>query len=146
LVGGITTHTNPFPTHGTVITDAGLETWLLFRNGVDLPAFVAYPLVGTVEGQRLLREYYGGFVEIAKQHGNGSALTFTAATTVPTQPATGFRAETAVHAVVGAPLWQGRRGVVTSNRNPAAQPATVSLVETEWNRQIFQVSSTTLNP
>lgn len=70
----MTTHTNPFPTQGTVITDAGLETWLLFQNGVDLPAFAAYPLVGTVEGQRLLREYYGGFVDIATQHGTGLQL------------------------------------------------------------------------
>lgn len=70
----MTTRTNPFPTHGTVITDAGLETWLLFQNGVDLPAFAAYPLVDTVDGRRLLLEYYGGFVDIATQHGTGLQL------------------------------------------------------------------------
>ena len=40
----------------TVITDAGLETWLLFQQGVDLPAFAAYPLAATSDGTRLLTE------------------------------------------------------------------------------------------
>jgi len=65
---------NPFPTTGTVVTDAGLETWLLFQNGVDLPAFAAYPLVDSDEGRRLLHEYYDGFLEIARQHGAGLQL------------------------------------------------------------------------
>ena len=34
-----------FPSTDTVVvTDAGLETWLLFDRGIDLPAFAAYPL------------------------------------------------------------------------------------------------------
>jgi len=65
---------NPFPTSGTVVTDAGLETWLLFQNGVDLPAFAAYPLVDSDEGRRLLHEYFDGFLEIARQHGAGLQL------------------------------------------------------------------------
>jgi len=65
---------NPFPTTGTVVTDAGLETWLLFQNGVDLPTFAAYPLVDSDEGRRLLHEYYDGFLEIARQHGAGLQL------------------------------------------------------------------------
>jgi hypothetical protein len=45
----------PFPSSDTVVvTDAGLETWLLFDRGIDLPAFAAYPLAATAEGKKLL--------------------------------------------------------------------------------------------
>jgi len=52
-----------------VITDAGLETWLVFDHGIDLPAFAAYPLAATPEGRRLLAEYYGHYAEIAQSIG-----------------------------------------------------------------------------
>ena len=48
-----------------MVTDAGLETWLLFDRGVDLPAFAAYPLAGTAEGQMLLTDYYNRYLAIA---------------------------------------------------------------------------------
>ena len=48
-----------------VVTDGGLETWLLFQQGVDLPAFAAYPLTATEEGMRLLTEYYQHYAAIA---------------------------------------------------------------------------------
>ena len=63
----------PSPT-STVITDAGLETWLLFQQGVDLPAFAAYPLAATVDGQRLLTEYYEHYLGIAKSVGASVVL------------------------------------------------------------------------
>jgi S-methylmethionine-dependent homocysteine/selenocysteine methylase len=49
-----------------VVTDAGLETWLVFEHGIDLPAFAAYPLAATPEGRALLAEYYGHYAEIAR--------------------------------------------------------------------------------
>jgi homocysteine S-methyltransferase len=49
-----------------VVTDAGLETWLVFDRGIDLPAFAAYPLAATLEGRALLAEYYGHYAEIAR--------------------------------------------------------------------------------
>ena len=56
----------PFPSTDTVVvTDAGLETWLLFDRGIDLPAFAAYPLADTTDGRAALEEYYGHFVRIA---------------------------------------------------------------------------------
>jgi homocysteine S-methyltransferase len=69
-----TNRVNPFPSTGLVLADGGLETWLLFQNGVDLPAFAAYPLVDTDEGRALLLAYYRGFVDIAQQHGCGLQL------------------------------------------------------------------------
>lgn len=58
----------------TIITDAGLETWLVFQRGVDLPAFAAYPLVAAPEGRRLLHEYYRAYAAIAVEHGAGVLL------------------------------------------------------------------------
>ncbi len=56
----------PFPDSDTVVvTDAGLETWLVFDRGVDLPAFAAYPLAAAAEGRALLTEYYEHYVAIA---------------------------------------------------------------------------------
>ncbi len=65
----------PFPSPDTVVvTDAGLETWLLFDRGVDLPAFAAYPLAGTADGRALLTDYYERFVVIARDVGAALVL------------------------------------------------------------------------
>ena len=60
-------HPTPWPSaDSVVITDAGLETWLIFHRGVDLPAFAAYPLATTPEGRGLLVEYYEEYAAIAR--------------------------------------------------------------------------------
>ena len=65
----------PFPSPDTlVVTDAGLETWLVFDRGVDLPAFAAYPLAGTADGRALLAEYYEHYVAIANDVGAACLL------------------------------------------------------------------------
>lgn len=65
----------PFPAVDTlVVTDGGLETWLVFDRGVELPSFAAYPLVATADGRALLTEYYEHYVEIAEQAGAGLVL------------------------------------------------------------------------
>jgi homocysteine S-methyltransferase len=70
-----TTPTDPFPADGTLtITDAGLETWLLFQRGVDLPAFAAYPLASTDAGRALLADYYDRYAAIADTHGAALVL------------------------------------------------------------------------
>jgi homocysteine S-methyltransferase len=70
----ITTRT-PWPAKGTtVVTDAGLETWLLFQRGVDLPAFAAYPLASTSAGRALLTEYLHDYAAIASSIGAAAVL------------------------------------------------------------------------
>ena len=60
----------PWPAKGTtVITDAGLETWLLFQRGIELPAFAAYPLAGTSHGRAILTEYLHYYADIARSVG-----------------------------------------------------------------------------
>ncbi|MGJ0390663.1 homocysteine S-methyltransferase family protein [Microbacterium sp. CGR1] len=50
------------------VTDGGLETDLIFHHGIDLPDFAAFVLLDDDDGRRTLREYYLGYVEIARIH------------------------------------------------------------------------------
>lgn len=52
-----------------VVTDAGLETWLVFQQGIELRHFAAYELLGTPGGLECLRRWYRRFGEIASAHG-----------------------------------------------------------------------------
>ena len=51
------------------LTDAGLETVLIFEDGIDLPQFAAFPLVDTDEGRAALKRYYTPFLELARDRG-----------------------------------------------------------------------------
>ena len=57
-----------------MVTDGGMETDLIFHNGVDLPLFAAFPLVDTTEGRSLLTSYYDGYAAIARRAGAGLML------------------------------------------------------------------------
>ena len=48
------------------LTDAGLETVLVFEEGFELPCFAAFPLVDTDEGRAAMRRYYAPFLELAR--------------------------------------------------------------------------------
>jgi S-methylmethionine-dependent homocysteine/selenocysteine methylase len=56
------------------LADGGLETTLIFHEGVDLPEFAAFPLLDTPEGRELLRRYYSDYLELARRHGLGFVL------------------------------------------------------------------------
>lgn len=51
------------------LTDAGLETVLVFEEGIDLPQFAAFPLVDSEDGRAALRRYYEPFLELARDRG-----------------------------------------------------------------------------
>jgi homocysteine S-methyltransferase len=51
------------------LTDAGLETVLVFDEGIDLPHFAAFPLVDSDDGRAALTRYYGPFLELARDRG-----------------------------------------------------------------------------
>lgn len=53
------------------VTDGGLETVLVFHDGLDLPAFAAFPLLGTTEGTARLEAYYRDYAEVAQRHSTG---------------------------------------------------------------------------
>ncbi|MEO8290252.1 MAG: homocysteine S-methyltransferase family protein [Gaiellaceae bacterium] len=53
------------------LTDGGLETTLIFRNGLELPDFASFVLLDDPNGLEALREYYESYVEIARRRGIG---------------------------------------------------------------------------
>jgi S-methylmethionine-dependent homocysteine/selenocysteine methylase len=56
------------------VTDGGLETDLLFRRGIDLPEFAAFPLVEDADGVAVLTRYYRDYATIAGRAGAGLVL------------------------------------------------------------------------
>ena len=56
------------------LTDAGLETWLVFEKGFDLPCFAAYPLAQLEEGRAAFKEYFAPIFDLARQNGTGFLL------------------------------------------------------------------------
>ena len=51
------------------ITDGGLETTLIFHQGVTLNLFAAFELLNSEVGEQALRNYYTPYLEIAAQYG-----------------------------------------------------------------------------
>src|SRR3546814_13592329 len=51
------------------LTDAGLETDIIFNRGIDLPLFASISLLRTERGRQALKEYFRPYLELAVQHG-----------------------------------------------------------------------------
>lgn len=64
----------PQTSGGLFLTEAGLETELVFHDGIDLPLFAAFDLLKDEEGTERLRSYYLEYVELAKAHATGLVL------------------------------------------------------------------------
>lgn len=56
------------------LTDGGLETTLIFHDGLDLPDFAAFPLLERDDGREALERYYRSYLDIARRHGTGLVL------------------------------------------------------------------------
>ena len=56
------------------VTDAGLETDLIFNRGIDLPCFASIALLQTEEGRRTLEDYFRSYLELARRLGIGCLL------------------------------------------------------------------------
>jgi len=56
------------------LTDAGLETMLVFHDGMELPAFASFPLLDTRDGTNRLRAYYRHCLAHATRLGCGFIL------------------------------------------------------------------------
>lgn len=56
------------------LMDGGLETTLVFHDGIDLPDFAAFPLVDDDEGRAALERYYEHYLEVAARDAVGIAL------------------------------------------------------------------------
>jgi homocysteine S-methyltransferase len=60
--------------NGKFLHYVGMETDLIFNQGVDLPGFASYPLLETEEGRSTLRRYYDAFINTAREAGLGVIL------------------------------------------------------------------------
>ncbi len=56
------------------MTDGGMETTLIFHDGIDLPYFAAFDLLKDDGGIERLRRYYERYAAIAREHGLGIVL------------------------------------------------------------------------
>ena len=56
------------------LTDGGLETTLIFHDGIDLPHFAAFDLMKDMDGKARLARYYERYISIAVADGLGFIL------------------------------------------------------------------------
>jgi S-methylmethionine-dependent homocysteine/selenocysteine methylase len=56
------------------LTDSGLETDLVFNQGIDLPCFAAFPLLRDADGRRRLDTYFRRHLAVAAGAGTGFLL------------------------------------------------------------------------
>ncbi|MBR1269549.1 homocysteine S-methyltransferase family protein [Bradyrhizobium sp. AUGA SZCCT0222] len=59
---------------GIFLTDGGMETTLIFHEGIDLPHFAAFVLLDSPEGRCTLKRYYQAYMAVAREHGVGFVL------------------------------------------------------------------------
>jgi homocysteine S-methyltransferase len=67
-------HALPQHGGGIFLTDGGMETTLIFHQGVDLPHFAAFVLLDTEQGRAQLKQYYAAYLSVARDHGTGFVL------------------------------------------------------------------------
>jgi homocysteine S-methyltransferase len=56
------------------VTDGGLETELVFHDGIDLPCFAAFPMLDDPDKRQRLRRYFDGYLDIARKHRLGFVI------------------------------------------------------------------------
>ena len=58
----------------SLITDGGLETTLIFHEGLELPEFASYTLLESEAGRHTLRDYFDRYISIAHHYQRGFVL------------------------------------------------------------------------
>ena len=56
------------------LTDGGIETTLIFHDGLDLPYFAAFILLRDLDGRETLRRYYARYLDLAREKRTGFVL------------------------------------------------------------------------
>jgi S-methylmethionine-dependent homocysteine/selenocysteine methylase len=59
---------------GFFLTDGGIETSLIFNDGLELPDFAAFHLFSRPGGEAALRRYFNAYARIAERFGAGLVL------------------------------------------------------------------------
>ncbi len=58
----------------TMLTDGGLETFLVFHMDIDLPCFAAVNVLRMPDGDQIFRNYYKPYIELARASNLGLVL------------------------------------------------------------------------
>ena len=61
----------PQQTMSTFMTNGGLQTYLIFNKGIDLPEFASFDLLKNKEGRKVLYKYYSDYLKVSKQKCSG---------------------------------------------------------------------------
>jgi S-methylmethionine-dependent homocysteine/selenocysteine methylase len=56
------------------LTDAGVETDLIFNHGIEIREFASFTLLATPQGRAALTRYFEGFLDLARAHDAGFIL------------------------------------------------------------------------
>lgn len=56
------------------LTDGGIETAMIFLEGLELPHFASFPLLNSAKGRDRLATYFNGFMDAATAQGTGFML------------------------------------------------------------------------
>ena len=56
------------------LTDGGIETTLIYDEGIDLPDFAAFGLLDDETGRAALQRYFDSYLDIAEREGVGIVL------------------------------------------------------------------------
>lgn len=67
-------HALPQLEGGIFLADGGLETTLVFHEGIELPHFAAFDLLRRDAGVAMLQRYFAQYVQIARDRGCGIVL------------------------------------------------------------------------
>ena len=67
-------HSLPQVQDNVFLTDGGMETTLIFHDGMDLPHFASFVLLATEQGREQLRAYYRRYLALAVRHRVGFIL------------------------------------------------------------------------
>ncbi len=69
----MTRYRNALPQLGDqlFLADGGLETTLIFHQGVELPDFASFHLLRTSDGENVLRQYFRTYAALARRYGTG---------------------------------------------------------------------------
>lgn len=67
-------HRLPQLSGGLFLTDGGLETTLIFHDGIELPYFASFDLLKSAEGTAVIRDYYVRYIAIARRNRTGFVL------------------------------------------------------------------------
>lgn len=71
VTNAIHRHNLPQVNNTLLVCDGGMETTMIYHEGIDLPAFASFTLLDSEAGINKLKQYYERYAQIARHHKAG---------------------------------------------------------------------------